>query len=116
MKLAYKLDNFDNLVLFKVLGMDERFRFDEGENPLYEATNMTVTSLYSPELLKDVVYLQGKDKGDDNCVVTLELDSKEEAEEYVKKVHEALKEWGENWEGWGYPVKPIENPDCYIIP
>ena len=102
-KIDYTVIRNKNCVAFTIHYMDERFRFKGGEGEVcFKARNgFYVCSCLEPELELNEIYLRGKFKESDNEIVSLSLlETEQEAKEYVKKLHEALEDWANNWEGW----------------
>jgi len=103
MKLIYRLERWGNAVVFQVVAMDERFRSNQGKGQVkyFKSTNgMRIKSFTSPLLEYDEVYLRGYNSSGDEYVSSLQFKDKKEAEEYIEKVHDALADWSDNWDGW----------------
>jgi len=105
MKGKFWIKQIENVILFKVLEMDERFRAltDIGFGHEYapKAKNLLhVNSFDHPEICSFSVALRGKDKSKDNLVVTLEFESIDKAAQYKNILVESLKDWAENWTWW----------------
>lgn len=105
-KLKYQLgiDPCDDcfVVHFQVLDQDPRFLGGE-----YRAPNgLRVWSDGGPELTTDTVFLRGERPDFNNDAVTLEFNTEADAQDYVARVHAALKAWAKNWRGFRSPAKP----------
>ena len=108
-KLKYRLSVLPNdgiyTVSFRVLEMDERFRHVDGRNDSchFTASNgLSIQSYGAPQLQVSTgsVFLRGYNKNLDDCRSYSDFPSKRQAEEYVAKVHAALREWAEKWPGF----------------
>ena len=99
-KLRYRLEQWGNWAVFQVLYMDERFR---GEGRYYNL-GLYVEAAPGGASLRP----NGVDLG--TCspqrLSTVDLGSVEDAASYITKVHAALADWAENWDGWQDDATP----------
>jgi hypothetical protein len=109
-KLDVSLAQVGTYVVMQIHSMDERFRAEEGTNKFIASNGFKIASCDRPELEDDTVYLLGEEKYDEHELQSIELDSPEEAEEYLSKVLVALKEWVAEWDGWNDKKEAASNP------
>lgn len=104
MKIKYDLQVFHNLVLFKVLEMDEKYRHTAGDctgTEIYTSSNgIIIASSSNPTISSrfNTVYVLGENKFNDNFVTTIKFDTVLKAQEYANKVRFALEEWNNHTE------------------
>jgi hypothetical protein len=105
-KIKFRLEVWGSTVLFQVLEMDERFRcrvYDEKLDYISKkAGGFFVVSQESPYLGPKYICLRGLNKDRDDDVGQRKIyGGQREAESYAQNIYTALKDWAENWEGWG---------------
>ena len=83
--------------------MDERARVLNGETSwVFNAKNgVYVNSSKMPGLSSGLVWVRGLVITYDKDYCILETESYDDARAHKEKIIEALKDWAENWEGWG---------------
>jgi hypothetical protein len=113
-----KIDNPHVEILFKkeacnlfmtILKMDERFRYIDCclgskhlEFTFRAQSGITIKSGLYPALSNDnTVYLRGREVDKDNLTCVKKFSSIEQMEGYLVKLKESLREWSQNWEGFG---------------
>ena len=107
-KIKFRIEVWEKEVVFQVLEMNERFRSSGSKVNCFKCSNgIAILSMSIPGIELCSVWLQGDSKRYDTRVYTLSFDTPEAAEEYKNKVIEALRDWAENWEGWGEEKKTI---------
>lgn len=101
MKIKYDLQVFHNIVLFKVLEMDEKYRSTNDSRLLFTSSNgMEIRSYWSPQMDENYIYVLGKDNENDTIIEMYTTKNNQEAQEYADKVRFALEEWNNNEEEW----------------
>ena len=102
-KIKFRLAWWGRTVLFQVLEMDERFRSlrDEKERIHRAQNGLVIRSRACPHLSTDNVYLRGVNEQWDDSVAQIEFDDDRKAMEHAENIIWALRDWAENWEGWG---------------
>lgn len=97
--ITYDLFTKGEEIHFRIRDQDEQ---SQTTDFCYDATNgIKVMSLFAPGITPwSTIYLRGNDKEFDECDSTVEFKSETERKMYIEKIHEALKDWDENWEGW----------------
>lgn len=108
MKLKYRLEIWETTVVFQVLEMDERFR---EQSYISTKGNLAIMSSVAPSLDYETAWLRGYAKKLDNSVALLRFDTPLEAGDYYCRVHESLKNWAENWEGFQKEKPEPELPE-----
>lgn len=99
MKIKYDLQVFHNIVLFKVLEMDEKYRNTNTFRLLFTSSNgMEIRSYCSPQMAGIYIYVLGKYNDNDTRVEMYTTKNNQEAQEYADKVRFALEEWNNNEE------------------
>jgi hypothetical protein len=101
-KIKYRLEKWENALVFQVLEMDERFRSgNKGANSHRRPSRYNVTSYCAPSIIgSEVVHLRGSDKSMDLYISTHTFSSNKERDEYFDEIQDALADWAANWEGW----------------
>jgi hypothetical protein len=116
-KIKFRLEVWENILLFQILEMDERFRCDSTEKDpkQFKARNgVVIASSVVPGLyIGKEVYLHGAHKASNKSAVSINMVSREKAEEYKEEILEALADWAENWEGWSEEDKSEKEPGVY---
>lgn len=135
MKVKYDLQLFHNIVLFKVLEMDEKYR--KGGVLFKSSNGLKINSEACVSLSENSIYIIGKFSTEVDNTYFIKLNTSKEAQAYAEKVRFALEEWN-NYvevmeiefkngrynnnkyavrigEGKGYKYIYINNPDGYLI-
>lgn len=96
--LDYELTRSDKEVSFRIFRQDPRFRKTCATPRSYRASNgIVVLSAYTSEIgVCDAIYLRGQDKSGDDKTSSRCFESWAEASVFMKRAHEALREWDEN--------------------
>lgn len=91
MKIKYDLQVFHNVVLFKVLEMEEKYR---DKDVLFKCDNgFYIRSVSFPQITENTIKDRGIDVTKDNIVTQIKFNTNQEAQEYTEKVRFALEEW-----------------------
>ena len=99
MKIKYDLQVFHNIVLFKVLEMDEKYRSSDKDKLLFTSSNsIVIRSFNSTELYEVEIYVLGLDKTRDDKAEYYNFNTNQEAQAYAEKVRFALEEWNNHVE------------------
>ena len=95
MKIKYDLQVFHNIVLFKVLEMDEKYRSEDNKIlELFSSTNgIGINSESCVGLYDNFVYILGKHSEEENTTDFIRFGTSKEAQEYADKVRFTLEEW-----------------------
>ena len=92
-KLKLKLLRIENVVLMKILNQDELTR----NNISFEGSNkFHLQSGECPELDGDYIFLRGSEKDKDDMIVSRDCYTEVEANNYIKKIVELVKEYNES--------------------
>lgn len=97
-KIKFRLEVWENSVVFQVLEMDERFR--NYANSFNAKNKINIYSFHWVEISETCIYLRGEKKDGDFDVCKLSFENAKDAEEFANKILVALKDWSENWEGF----------------
>lgn len=93
-QLKIKIWNIENVVLMKVLQQDESLR---NERFIFESKNdFCIQSYDEPDIFEDGIHIQGLYKYADNKIACHSFPSVEDAEEYVMRIKDMLKEYNES--------------------
>ena len=99
MKIKYDLQVFHNIILFKVLEMDEKYRSSDKDKLLFTSSNsIVIRSFNSTELYEVEIYVLGLDKTRDDKAEYYNFNTNQEAQAYAEKVRFALEEWNNHVE------------------
>jgi hypothetical protein len=104
-KLKYSLFILNDVnVVFTIFDQDDRFLGTQKNAIRYLCLNgWCVASRCRPQISissRPIVYLRGIELDRNNSVTVVTCRTVEEAQEVVKNVHCALKEWANKWPGW----------------
>jgi hypothetical protein len=102
-KLKATIAVMGNMVVMRILEMDERFRDGKNSEHIKRHKNengICIRSSEYPQLSIYEVFLRGAEKCKDHNVAMFETKSESSAIEYAKLVVEALEDWSQNWEGF----------------
>lgn len=116
-KIDFELILLYRTLVFHINKMDERFRAYRTPITFISSNGITITSDGCPDIsLKNIVYLRGKRKVDDDRVSMISFPTHLEAEKYKEKVIKALDEWSKSWPGFYTKEDKPKNNGCrYII-
>ena len=100
MKIKYDLQVFHNIVLFKVLEMDEKYRNRGNKiSKLFNSTNkIDICSESCVGLYDEAVYIIGKHFEEEDTTDLIRFSTIKEAQSYADKVRFALEEWNNHVE------------------
>lgn len=101
----------DKAVCLRILEMDERFRASSSfvfkcKNGVQVRSHASI-ALY-PHDSEPKIFLRGSVKSLDKEWVVATFPSNERREEFILKMKEALEDWSQNWDGWGYEIEMIK--------
>ena len=91
MKIKYDLQVFHNIVLFKVLEMDEKYR--KGGVLFKSSNGLKINSEACVSLSENSIYIIGKFSTEVDNTDLIKLNTSKEAQAYAEKVRFALEEW-----------------------
>lgn len=86
--LKVKFWRIENVVLMKVLEQGEEIKRGCGE--LFRTDYLGLVSMYNPGILINKLLVRGKDKEDDNMVVSWGFSNRAEAKLYIERATEAI--------------------------
>ena len=121
MKIKYDLQVFHNIVLFKVLEMDEKYRNRGNKiSKLFNSTNkMDICSESCVGLYDEAIYVIGKHFEEEDTTDLIRFSTSKEAQEYADKIKFALEEWNNYVEimeiEWSDSEMSIKNEDYEVI-
>lgn len=104
--IGYRLKITVDRLEFQILEMAEQFRASGyNDDRFFDTQNgIKVRSCLAPSIhcLKQgrTIYLRGCFKEFDRRTYVLANESTEQLKAWEKAIHEALKDWDQNWEGW----------------
>ena len=96
MKVKYDLQVFHNIVLFKVLEMDEKYR--KGGVLFKSSNGLKINSEVCVSLSENSIYIIGKFSTEVDNTCLIKLNTSKEAQAYAEKVRFALEEWNNHEE------------------
>ena len=96
MKIKYDLQVFHNIVLFKVLEMDEKYR--KGGVLFKSSNGLKINSEACVSLSENSIYIIGKFSTEVDNTDLIKLNTSKEAQAYANKVRFALEEWNNHVE------------------
>ncbi len=86
-KLEIELFRYDTLVFGKVLYMDESFRKN---GDLYNNGTFKISSSVHPAIEMNALWVWGRDKGADDCVLFRRFEDPSDALEFIAEVRKGL--------------------------
>lgn len=104
--ITYRLEIIDDRLEFQILEMDERFRCsNNGDEIHFESQNGVYVKSYLVPEIEDferyrTIWLRGFFETSDKCTRVLKGKSPGQLKTWEKTIHEALKDWDQNWGGW----------------
>lgn len=95
--IKYRLVPFELGCAFQVLEMDEMQRpnLNDRHYAADGSSMLHVKAGVHPEITPSSVYVRGDEKNSDCKITTMSFTTNEERNAYMKRVHEALREWAE---------------------
>lgn len=114
-KLKMRIEIFSCGIAGEILEMDNRFRAQAISAPreFESEEGFKVASVFYPDMLENGIYLRGKERFD-NRIMVRRFNSRQDKDEYLRKMLNALRAWSISWEGFQEEENPSDESQSNI--